>query len=172
MRLPRRSRLLIGLAAAAIVIPFLPQAQAASGSITIAVLSGRADLISGGDALVAVSLADAARPAEVRLSYSRGGRDVSRDVQGLFSRATPGQLRGLVTGLPLGESELSVSQHVGSAVYYASITLTNHPLGGPVFAGPQIQPWTCGAGTTGKQCAKKPVYTYSYMPVGGGRFQD
>jgi hypothetical protein len=172
MRLPRRSRLLVGLAAVAVVIPFLPQAQAAAGSITIEVLSGRADLISGGDALVRVSLADATRPADVVLSYSRRGHDVQRDVDGLFSKATRGELRGLVTGLPLGESELSVSQHVGSAVYYASITLTNHPIDGPVFSGPQIQPWACAAGTTGKQCSKKPVYTYSYLPVTGGAFRD
>ena len=172
MRLRRRSRLLVGLAATAVVIPFLSPAEAASGPITIEVLSGRADLISGGDTLVRVSLADAAVPAEVRLQYSSRGHDVSRDVHGLFSKAVPGQLNGLVTGLPLGESDLTVSQHVGSAVYYASITLTNHSIDGPVFSGPQIQPWTCGAGTTGKQCSKKPVYTYSYRPGGGGGFQD
>jgi hypothetical protein len=174
MRLPRRSRLLVALAASVVVVPFVPQAQAARGELTIAVLSGRADLISGGDALVAISLADRSRPAKVTLHHASRGHDVTRDLGRSFSAGAPGELRGLVTGLPLGDSTLSVVQDLGRAAgsVHASLTLTNHPLGGPVFAGPQIRPWTCAEGTTGPQCDKKPVYEYVYKPVGGGDFQE
>ena len=48
-----------------------------------------------------------------------------------------------VTGLPLGTNELSVQVAGGEQ---ASATIVNHPNGGPVFSGPQIQPWTCQAG--------------------------
>ncbi|MCU1596213.1 MAG: N-acetylmuramoyl-L-alanine amidase, partial [Frankiales bacterium] len=52
------------------------------------------------------------------------------------------------------------------------LTLTNHPIGGPVFAGPQIQPWACASGTTGPQCNAKPTYAYKYLPVGSKQLQD
>ena len=32
----------------------------------------------------------------------------------------------------------------------ASITVTNHPNGGPVFSGPQVQPWACQASAVGR----------------------
>src|SRR4030095_2900225 len=33
---------------------------------------------------------------------------------------------------------------------YASLTITNHSRGGPIFSGPQLQPWVCAtvAGST------------------------
>ena len=35
--------------------------------------------------------------------------------------------------------------------------MTNHPIGGPVFAGPQIQPWTCQAGAKDAKCDQRAV---------------
>ena len=32
----------------------------------------------------------------------------------------------------------------------ASVTVTNHPNGGPVFSGPQVQPWACQATAVGR----------------------
>ena len=171
MSIPARNRLLALVAASAVALPFLPHASADAGAARIEVLSSRADLVSGGDALVRIELpADwssdyAPRGATVALPSIRVGRaDVSR----AFAFTGPHTMVGLVTRLPLGRSVLEVS-HGGHG---ARLTLTNHALGGPVFSGPQIQPWACAAGTVGKQCSKAPTYTYSYMPVGGSGFRD
>jgi len=163
--MPRRSRALVLLAASAVVVPFLPHASADAGEASITVLSGRADLISGGDALVQVDL-----PASWSNDYSpRGGavampsiRVGARNVYRLFSFTGPHTMRGVVTGLPLGRSVLTVS-HGGQG---ASLELTNHSIDGPLFAGPQIQPWACGAGTTGGQCHKAATYAFYYLPAG------
>lgn len=49
--------------------------QAAAGTLTIEVLSNRADLVSGGDALVAVELPARVSPDRVRVVL--GGQDVT-----------------------------------------------------------------------------------------------
>ena len=167
MRLPRRSRLLVTTAAIAVVVPFLPQAQAerpASAQPRIEVLSGRADLVSGGDALVAVTVPAGARGMRI----TAGARDITR----AFVRVG-GRYLGLVTDLPAGPTRLQVQLDgaQGGTWYGASLTLRNHSIDGPVFSGPQIQPWTCAAGTAGKQCHKSATYTYSYLPVTGGELQ-
>ena len=57
-----------------------------------------------------------------------------------------GGTAGLVTGLKDGGNVL-LARYSGGA---ARITITNHPIGGPIFSGPQIQPWVCQtAGVTG-----------------------
>src|SRR6185503_1830752 len=48
----------------------------------------------------------------------------------------------------------------------------NHATGGPVFAGSQIQPWTCFDGALDKQCNRKPTYEYVYKSTAGGEFQS
>ena len=57
----------------------------------------------------------------------------------------------------------------------AAITLTNHPIGGPVFAGPQVQPWDCdlhrastGLGGPGRACNTPTVYRWLYKSTAGG----
>ncbi len=161
MRLPRRrTRLLALVATCAVAVPFLPQAWATSPSYAppaIEVLSGRADLVSGGNALVAVALT----PVEVTILVN--GRDVTRSFQRVGGRYV-----ALVTGLRAGRNLVTASVAGGSS----RLVLTNHSIDGPVFAGPQIQPWACAAGTTGKQCHKAPTYAYSYLPVTGGSLQS
>ena len=59
-----------------------------------------------------------------------------------------------------GEIRGTVTTSDGAIVVGAQITITNHPIGGPVFAGPQIQPWTCEAGATDAQCNLPTAYAY------------
>ena len=47
---------------------------------------------------------------------------------------------GLVTGLALGRNVLA---GLAQTARGARLVITNHPNGGPVFSGPQIQPWRC-----------------------------
>ncbi len=122
--------------------------------VTITVLSNRADLISGGNALVEIMLPP--RAAHHRVRISLGARNVGRQ----FSMRSGRRLEGLVTGLRIGRNLLRVRLTDGSG---ARITITNHPLGGPVFSGPQVKPWTCPAGAVDAQCDAPPRYTYVYQ---------
>jgi hypothetical protein len=137
----RRTRSFAALAVTAAVLPFVPQASASAAIVGLAVLSGRADLVSGGDALLAVTGVRSTAGLEVDVA----GQDETR-----------------AFGIGPGASTVTVRTPSGGA----RLTLTNHPLGGPVFSGPQIQPWACQAGAQDKQCSAKPVYTWSYLPAG------
>ena len=52
----------------------------------------------------------------------------------------------------------------------ASVTVTNHPNGGPVFSGPQVQPWACQASAADAQCNQPASYTYQYKSSTTGQF--
>ena len=99
----------------------------------ITVLSARPDMVSGGDALVRIVLPGGTATDRVRVE--RDGADVT----GRFHQ-TDGGLEGLVTDLQSGPNRLSVAIGNGPAV---DLRLRNHPLTGPVFSGPQEQPFIC-----------------------------
>ena len=124
----------------------------------IRVLSTRADLVSGGNALVEIVMPSGTKVAE--LTVEVGGRDVSA----AFARRVSGRVVGLVTGLGEGPNELVARFGNGTG---HRLTLTNHPLGGPVFSGPQIQPWTCDEGANDLKCNREPDYSYQYMSTSG-----
>jgi hypothetical protein len=109
-------------------------AHAAGAVQGLEVLSNRADLISGGDALVAARLADGVNPATVRADLD------GIDVTGAFALRPSGRWEGLVTGLKDGANTLTVRGADGAG---KRITITNHPIGGPVFAGAQVTPYAC-----------------------------
>jgi hypothetical protein len=123
-------------------------------SVVIKVLSNRADLISAGDALIELLL-----PVGVplySLSIDRDGQDVT----GAFAVRSNGRTMGLVTGLANGTNVLTVR---GWHVAPSSVTIVNHPNGGPVTSGPQLQPWTCrNPDAVDAQCNQPPVYSYFY----------
>jgi hypothetical protein len=159
---------------------------AAAAPPEILVLSNRADLISGGDALVEIKWPAGANITQARISLN----DVN--VTAAFARRPNGRYMGLVTGLKNGGNELT-ARIPGSS---ARITITNHPIGGPIFSGAQLQPWICAtpvaktvtvtgnpgstppmADATTKvsglasdpiddQCDAAPVYTYYYRKAG------
>lgn len=117
----------------------------------IKVLSNRADLISGDDALVEVVLPAGVTGTKVTLN----GTDVSSQ----FAVRANGRYMALLTGLALGDNVLSVKARGGPA---SAATITNHPNGGPIFSGPQIQPWRCQAGALDAQCNQPAEYTLLY----------
>lgn len=120
----------------------------------IQVLSNRADLVSGGDALVAVAL-----PAGVSanaVSVDLNGKDVTPQ----FSTSADGRYMGLVSGLKLGSNRITAHFPGGAS---SSYSLANHPHGGPVIGGPQLQPWTClNSAATDAQCNQPVEYSYVY----------
>ena len=87
------------------------------GGLEIKVLSNRADLVSGGDALVEVVLPKAASADGLRVDVD--GRDVSRS----FKQGADARVVGLVSGLKDGANV--VTARVGRAG--ARLTITNYP---------------------------------------------
>lgn len=139
----------------------LPAAAGAAQPVTIEVESGRADSVSGGDALVSV---EGAR-SDFRIVAA--GVDVTDDFQPL-----DGRLIGLVDGLPLGTSEIQVTKKNGQV--QASLQLENHPITGPVFSGPQHvmyctadrAPWNLGS--VDEDChVAGPTVSYRYRTTAG-----
>jgi Tannase-like family of unknown function (DUF6351) len=94
--------------------------------------------VSGGDALVQVVVPRKVAPADVIVKLGRS------DVTAAFSAGAGRTLVGLVEGLENGDNTLTVSTEGGKRrVPRARLTLTNHPVGGPIFSGPQQQPFVC-----------------------------
>ena len=156
---------LAGLAAGGSFAGAAPPSQHGAAAVApehlvqIKVLSTRADLVSGDEALVQVIPPPGASPSSVRVTV--GGRDVTSD----FGERPNGKFEGLVTGLALGANVLTARLPDGDG---ANLTITNHPIGGPVFSGPQIQPWQCETGARDKQCDQPPTFAYYYVPAGQG----
>jgi hypothetical protein len=108
-------------------------------AVSIRTLSNRADLISDGDALVEVRVPGSARLDRVKIELN------GIDVRSAFvADPASGTLRGVVTGLHNGANRLvaEVDQR-GRHDLSASLTITNHPRGGPVLLGSQTTPWIC-----------------------------
>ncbi len=119
----------------------------------IRVISNRPDLMSGGDALVEVVLPPSVDSSAVTLDVD------GRDVTSMFAVRPNGRYMGLLTGLALGSNV--VTAHVAGVD--RQVTITNHPNGGPVFSGPQLQPWVCQANAVDAQCNQPVEYSYMYQ---------
>ena len=161
----RRLRTFVRRAAQVVVcvvtlVPFaaLAHFERGAGQLEIRTLSNRADLISGGDALVEVVLPRRSDAARVRVKLN------GRDVSSAFT-TRDGRLIGLVTGLKVGKNSLT-AQLKDQPV--ERLTITNHPAGGPIFSGPQLQPWICEtesaglAPATDSQCNAPTKVDYLY----------
>ena len=134
------------LRAAALLLALTPAAAAARPKpIQIKTLSNRADLISDGQALVQVKLPKGANARRLHVALN-GATSASA-----FKRRANGRIEGVVDGLKLGANQLvATAPHATGA----RLTITNHPNGGPVFSGPQVQPWQCQQGAVDEQCNK------------------
>ena len=153
--------------AGCVVIPSASGDPGNGGQPQLLVLSNRANLISGGDALVQVALPGRVDPASVHVSLN--GTDVTSE----FAVRPDGSYEGVVTGLANGDNDLMASMRNGPTVH---LTITNHPIGGPVFAGPQVQPWVCRTvggfpAPTDAQCDGSPIVSFSYMNATTHSFQ-
>ena len=161
-------KLLCGCALSMAMFP--TNGGAADQKFHITVLSSRPEMVSGGDALVQVAVPpDAALDqAMIRLN--------GQDVSAMFHPdAAAHALRGLVTGLKLGENTLAVfPDKKGRGPAAEELRLKNYPITGPIFSGPQEQPFVCETpdfklpdGTSlgpplDANCSVKTVVTYVY----------
>ena len=143
-------------------IAMTPGAVRAADPIQITVLSSRPDMVTGGDALVQV---DAPASALIQLN--------GQDVTSAFHAGT-----GLVSGLKLGENSLQVfTGGKAGGRPAAQLTLKNHPITGPLFSGPQEQPFACQSQDfrlpsgellgppVDANCSVKTIVTYVYKTI-------
>src|SRR4051795_11635980 len=142
------------IAALALAVSAALPAGADAGTISIKTLSNRADLISDGQALVAIGLPRGARATGLKVRLGR------RDVTQVFAHRSGRRFEGVVSRLRLGRNRLVATAPRARG---AGLTITNHPNGGPVFAGPQLQPWKCQKGAVDAHCNQRPEFTYLYV---------
>lgn len=155
-----RSPTLAACAAAAAMLcggvmaaPAAPQNAASNAAVVrIELLSSPAAYVSGGDARIAVR---AAPGLHDKLELWLNGRPIGMP---LASRGD--RLEGVVRGLQPGDNRLEV-RHRSSGVR-DELTLTNHPITGPMFSGPQQTPFVCT--TTQGGVARQPLVDSATPP--------
>lgn len=159
----------IGLVAALLVVAVPLESSGADHGLRLEVVSTRADMVTGGNALVAVSLGDGVSPEHVEVTA--GDRDVTDD----FEQAGDGRLLGMVEHLDAGVTQLQAV--AGRAA--TTLDVENHPISGPVFSGPQVPmyctadgaPWNLGP--VDENCHVEDVtVSYRYLPTGSDEFAD
>jgi len=139
----------------------------------IRTLSSRPQLISGGDALVEISVPRGVRLHEV--SAFLNGREVTSAFRlGTAQRA----LLGVVDGLALGRNvlEVRVNRH-GHRRQVGRLVLTNHAISGPVISAPQQTPFFCETQALelgeplDANCTVNTVVDYFYRSTVTNKFQ-
>jgi hypothetical protein len=145
------------------LLALLVTGSASAAVPTIRVLSNRADILSGGDALLQVVAPPGTGPEKLAVAVD------GRDVTSAFGVRSDGRYLGLLTGLKNGAHTVKAIAPGGRA---AKLKLAMHSIGGPVTAGPQIKPWACFAGAIDKQCNRPVAYAYYYKSASGGPLQS
>jgi hypothetical protein len=112
------------------------------GAVRLGVVSGSPDFVSGGDARVEV----AAPPGlQDKLTFWLNGVQITPAMV-----ASGNRMEGIVAGLVVGSNVLEVRHVSGNGEGVAdAIRLTNYPLTGPMFTGPQQQPFICRSQESG-----------------------
>ena len=109
-----------------------------SSAFRIEVLSSKPTLVSGGDALVRVTV----KKRDVRLSDVRvelNGRNVTG---ALVANASAKTLTGVVSGMRVGDNRLEADSR-RRGVPEAELKLVNYPIQGPMISGPHEFPFAC-----------------------------
>lgn len=150
-RLVAVALLLVGLGGAAAAHNGKGPESKGPQDFAITTLSNRADLVSGGDVLLEVRVPKQA--ALDKVVVTRNGVDVTAALRADHAKRT---LTGLVTGLRDGKNLIAAGVKTRHRFLWWSwetvqtvekLEVTNHPRGGPVFTGEQIQPWICATPT-------------------------
>ena len=108
------------------------------GAYEIQVLSGRPDMVTGGNALIGISGTGSAGLSGLGVFLDE------TEVTGSFRPSFAGVLMGLVEGVS-GTARLMLVDADGETL--GSLSLENHSTEGPVFSGPHEQPFFCETDT-------------------------
>lgn len=164
------------LLAAALLLPLAacgddaPGADAGGGgdgggdaALALEIASGRADMVTGGDALVRL-LAPEAEIAAV--SVTLDGAEVASRFR---EHGEPGSRLARLDGLSPGPHQLVATLGGRSA----TLELVDHPITGPVFSGPHEQPYACTTEDnllgppTDEDCSADTIVAYLYRSSDG-----
>jgi len=110
--------------------------------LEIRTLSSRADLVSGGVALVEVKATSGTPITQLKLALN--GADVTRYLK---SDPATGSYRGVVDGLTIGTNTLLAT--AASPKAEARLVVTNYPITGPILSGPHLTPFECSTEASG-----------------------
>lgn len=147
--------------AAAIPFVMLPLCSLAHGDhhddrgprTALELLSGPAEWVSGGDARIALHAAPGLRDKLVLwLNDSR--------IQPVWQQRGD-RLEAVISGLAEGRNRLLLRHRSGAVL--DSLSLNNHPITGPLFSGPQQQPFVC---TSQQGAVGKPALVDAAVPPG------
>jgi hypothetical protein len=156
---PHRARFLGTLAAIVLAVGLGNSITASGQALGIEAVSNRADLVSGGDVLVRVTL-----PAGVSANQAVLALNGQALANALHAAPDGRGFLALVTGLSLGHNTLTLAGG-GNSV---QLDVTNYPIGGPIFSGPHLQPWTCTTQNAGlgapldADCNAAPQFAFFY----------
>ncbi len=122
--------------------------------LALKTLSNRADLVSGGDAMVEVTLDPDTPMSSLKVTVG------NRDVTSAFRPVGAGRVVGVVTGLAEGPNNVTATVDGGSTWSQTQSTLvvTNAPRHGPVLSGAKhITPFHCATPTAQPAVGDKPA---------------
>ncbi len=158
------------IAAAALVLALGvagPAAAKGGAKLRVVVLSSDPELVTGGDALIAVDVPRGTKDSKVRVQ--RNGVDVTSAFE--FHSADR-QLVGLVDSLRPGQNRIAAL--AAGSKRAAEVTVFNSPITGPLLSGPHQSPFVCttdagGLGPpTDADCSAPTTVEYRYRSTGGG----
>src|SRR5207249_5134210 len=138
-----RRRVLAAAVSGIFAASFAGLSTVASGNppprdVGIKTLSAQADLVSGGDVLVQITLKHENRNHPVTITLN------GHDISGVFRPGDePNTLVGLVTGLAVGKNALRVQGNGSSGIKDETLEITNYPITGPITSGPHEVPYIC-----------------------------
>ena len=101
--------------------------------VQITTVSNRADLVSGGNVMVQITLPPSTKVDGLVVTVD------GRDVSSAFSTDSSGRVRGVVTGLAVGNNTITAATATAGA---AALVVTNAPRHGPVMSGASWAPPT------------------------------
>ncbi len=119
-------------------------------AVSMKVLSSSPDYVSGGDSRIEVK---AASGEQSKLEFWLNGKQITPVL-----KANGDRMEGLVSGLVNGSNTLEVRHKDRGAL--TSLKLTNYPITGPMFSGPQQTPFVC----TTKQLGLQPLVDAATAP--------
>lgn len=138
--------------------------------LQVTAVSSRPGTVSGDDALIRVEVPPSTAADKVRVEV--GGRDVTSS----FRPSGDNALMGVVKELSKGANTFTARAQGADA---GQLTVKNHPITGPVFAGPHEQPFVCDTaefktvtGTTlgqpiDQDCSVRTRVDYMYRTTAG-----
>lgn len=121
-----------------------PPLAAATPPFEIQILSSAPGQVSGGDALVRVQFPGVGIPAMATLLLN--GVNVT---SALAPAPGGGALVGVVSGFALGDNLLQLKPNPKAKAVWTELAVKNHPQSGPIFSGPQQQPFVCTTARVG-----------------------